>query len=155
MVTFLTRNLKYCLFLWTYIFLHHSPMLILFLELLLLVLCEGEIFIMLFVILILNKIVITCCYSLIWHLFGRHTYYDIPQVSLCYIKHADIKLTHKIWLKPNKVNIIYNSGAKEVPKSIHYHELVDYSKSTLKHEHYRHRRSLAEFLSLSFIAFEK
>ncbi|XP_063675070.1 disintegrin and metalloproteinase domain-containing protein 10-like [Bolinopsis microptera] len=51
--------------------------------------------------------------------------------------------------------LVLCEGAKEVPKSIEYHELVDYSKSTLKHEHYRHRRSLADFLSLSFIAFEK
>jgi hypothetical protein len=53
------------------------------------------------------------------------------------------------------MNSMHFSGAKEVPESILYHELVDYSKSTLKHEHYRHRRDLSPFLLLTFQAYKK
>lgn len=47
------------------------------------------------------------------------------------------------------------SGAKEVPENILYHELVDYSKSSLRHEHSRHKRDLSPFLSLTFEAYKQ
>ncbi|KAL5256304.1 hypothetical protein ACHWQZ_G011504 [Mnemiopsis leidyi] len=51
--------------------------------------------------------------------------------------------------------LVLCEGAKEVPENILYHELVDYSKSSLRHEHSRHKRDLSPFLSLTFEAYKQ